>query len=118
MSRDASPSGVRQQGMTMIDEALARLDNAAWTAAYGWLPQTWQRPDGTVATMTPQRFLGDVPCGSFTGLTLAPGETTRLETPLELPELIAGVPVRGEPLEMVLYSVYPVDVDVDGHRVF
>jgi alpha-mannosidase len=102
----------------MISEAVARLEAAAWTAGLGWLPEKWTVSDGAVVRLAPTKYLDEIPTGHFEGLTLAPGDTTRLETPLAVPPVIAGVPVYGEPLEMLLYSVYPIDVSIDGASVF
>lgn len=56
--------------------------------------------------------------GVFSEFEVTAHEDLQLTVRVELPETLCGVPVAGEPLELTINSLRPIDVFVDEQRVF
>lgn len=56
--------------------------------------------------------------GQFTGVTLEPGGEVTISGELTLPKKQAGVDLTGDSLDVVINSLYPIDIEVDGRRIF
>jgi len=117
-----------------VSGALRQLLAAATTVDSGWVPQRWsstqvtggpapsaQRAGSTTRVTSLRLTTEEVhfrQAGVFDRLRVAPGQGVDLTTRLDLPAVVHGVAVTGEPLELVLNSLRPVDVLRDGARVF
>jgi alpha-mannosidase len=51
------------------------------------------------------------------GLQLRPGTPTVLETEIDLPDHVAGVPTAGDSVDLLVNSVHPICLSVDGRPV-
>src|SRR5258708_2506097 len=56
--------------------------------------------------------------GNFHGLAFEPGRDLSLRSRVDLPERLAGVPLAGDPLELTIFSIYPVDLSWNGQSIF
>jgi alpha-mannosidase len=56
--------------------------------------------------------------GLFDGLTVEAGEVVTVTTRLDLPASLYEVPLAGEPLLLTADGTYPIDVLINGQRVF
>lgn len=100
-----------------VAAALARLHAAAAQTRAGWTPTAWKSADGSTLRMVASSFQND-PFSVFQGLRVRPGEHVRLACHLDLPANVAGVDIEGEPLDVVLNSLYPTHAFVSERRVF
>jgi alpha-mannosidase len=103
------------------DRSLDVLKSAARSAEGGWSPRHWRMrsSDGTErdAVMSIENIhLREV--GVFSEFEVTAHEDLQLTVRLELPEALCGVPVAGEPLELTINSLRPIDIFVDEQRVF
>lgn len=106
---------------TIIDEALVRLESASLVVEGGWVATEWlQRTGGAdphpVAMKIETYHLRQV--GVFEKFSVHAGVGVDLEVDLELPETLHGVSLIGEPLQLTINSLRPIDILVDGARVF
>lgn len=88
-----------------VEQVCARLGEEAAAAEDAW-PETWWR-DGRGRSVTLRK-------GRFQDLQLHPGERLDLTSTLAVPERIHGVDLPGEPLELYVSSLYPVQVSCGG----
>ncbi|MDJ0335546.1 glycoside hydrolase family 38 C-terminal domain-containing protein [Salinibacterium sp. G-O1] len=106
---------------TDVDRTLANLREAARVAEGGWTPRDWssRSSDGTES---PARLgienihLRQV--GVFSRFEVEAHHGVELTVRLDLPETVSGVPLSGEPLELTINSLRPIDIFVDDRRVF
>lgn len=94
----------------LVPSTLQRLKRAAKAALYGFPATAWTDRRGRALTLS-----GD---GSFAPLQLPSGQTYSLNTTLEVPATVHGIPLAGEPLEATLWSLYPASIDLDGRPLF
>ncbi|HSV73965.1 MAG TPA: glycoside hydrolase family 38 C-terminal domain-containing protein [Chthonomonadales bacterium] len=92
---------------------LSRLRDAADAAWTGFPTTRWRKVAG--AGPDALELSGS---GAFHGLTLEPGVNLVLESDVEVPASVAGVPLAGDTLEAVLFSLYGTDISVGGKEVF
>jgi alpha-mannosidase len=88
--------------------ALSQLQAAADAGLNGFPTTQWTRISGPGP-----RTLTLTPTGGFAGLVLEPGRELVLRCRLRVPKALAG-----EPLEATLATLYPADLDWNGHNVF
>ena len=91
--------------------ALGRLREAA-DASRVWPETTWRGVHGPVADEVTLRR------GGFEGLVLQPGTQVVLASNFNLPAKIAGEPIDGEPLELTITSLFPIQVRWNERTVF
>jgi alpha-mannosidase len=100
--------------------ALDRLRSAADAVWGGWLPERWEKRAGPGPSEVAMRRTqySDVPAGTFVGLGLAPGAVVEVETELAIPQVVHGVDISGDSVELTLHSLFPMEVRGDGRLVF
>ncbi len=96
-----------------VNEALNRLRAAADQCMNAFPGQTWTRISGP----GPDTLTQDGG-GGFHGLTLEPGKNLVLKCALEVPESCAGVRLAGDEMVATVFSLYPMELTVDGQPVF
>lgn len=94
-----------------VQPTLHRLRTAADRARSGWAGGDWTFHDDEGPGHAALRSQ------MLKGVRLKPGTTVTLQTDLDLPELIADVPVEGDALELTVMSLYPMDLEVAGRQV-
>ena len=99
--------------MDDIQAALARLRAAADAAWNGFPTTRWRRVSGPGPDAI--ELAGH---GGFSALTLEPGVDLVIESDVEAPASTLGVPLTGDALEAVLFSLYGTDIEVAGATVF
>ncbi|MEO7147387.1 MAG: glycoside hydrolase family 38 C-terminal domain-containing protein [Terrimesophilobacter sp.] len=104
-----------------VDEALQRLEAASLKTESGWHAHGWisRAYDGTEtpATMNIETYhLRQV--GVFEAFKVEADLGVELDLELDLPETINGVSIVGEALQLTINSLRPIDILVDGVRVF
>ncbi len=90
-----------------IEEALARLRDAA-AEAQAWPAMRWKK----VAGPGPESV--ELVDGVFRGLALLPGEQVTLECEYALPDAVASTPLKGDALDVMVFSLYPTALSWDG----
>jgi alpha-mannosidase len=104
-----------------VDGAITRLRAAATRVEGGWLARDWNRvaADGsrTPAPMRAENIHFRAVC-AFEEFKLEADSGASYEIALDLPAALHGVPIVGEPLQLIVNSLRPVDVLRDGERVF
>jgi alpha-mannosidase len=96
-----------------ILQALARLRAAADQTRWAWPVMRWisvAEPNGNAFDLDGR--------GNFAGLAFEPGRDLVLRCRLNLPAEIAGIPVDGEPLQLTIFSIYPMDLSWNGQAIF
>ena len=106
---------------TRVHDALQQLEAASLQAESGWLARRWisRADDGTehAAIMNIETYhLRQV--GVFETFKVEADLGVELELELELPASINGVSIVGEALQLTINSLRPIDIFVDGDRVF
>ncbi len=100
-----------------IGATMARLRDAADSAYHGWKPAEIAQvaADGAERSLTVRslRMAEEAWC-IVPDVELAPRREALLRIPLRVPERIDGVSLRGEPLALVVNSLHPYSVAVDG----
>ena len=96
-----------------VTEALTRLRLAADRCLNAFPNQTWTRVSGP----GPDTLTQDGG-GGFHGLTLEPGVELVLSCQLTVPEQAAGVQLPGDELAATVFSLYPMELLLDGQSVF
>ena len=94
---------------------LRRLRDAADEIRRGWRPPAWTRVSGPgpdVLEMRPVHLAH--PYWAFDGIALERGTELIVRCPLELPDRVGGVAVEGDPLQVMLLSLFPTTLSVDG----
>lgn len=104
-----------------VQDALRRLEAASLSAESGWLAHRWisRSPSGAehpVEMNTETYHLRQV--GVFESFAVEADLGVELELELELPQSIGGVSILGETLQLTINSLRPIDIFVDGRRVF
>jgi alpha-mannosidase len=97
----------------MISQTLSRLRRAADETAGAWPTTRWTKISGPGPD-----FLDQDGMGIFSGLSFQPGKDLTLATRLNLPKLVAGVSLTGDPLEATIASLYPAEITRDEEPVF
>jgi alpha-mannosidase len=100
---DAAKSGI-------VDEALARLRRAADQLASAWPEMEWSGP----ALAKPLVLAA----GEFRELVLEPGRVLELHSQIRAPRDLEGVDIVGDALDVMVDSIYPVELEYDGALVF
>ena len=105
----------------VVQGALRRLEAASLSAESGWLAHRWtsRAHDGTEHTVVMNietYHLRQV--GVFESFSVEADLGVELELELELPQSIGGVSIVGEPLQLTINSLRPIDIFVDDIRVF
>lgn len=116
-----SNSGGGQWGtenVRAVDDAVARLGIHASELEAGWMPQVWRREDSGEVVKMRRGLDMFAPVGVFDGLAVEPGATLALSTRLDLPAWLHQVQLAGDRLFLTVDSLYPVDIFLDGKRVF
>lgn len=98
---------------TFITQTLLRLRQSADVMAVAWPTTRWTKISGPGPD-----FLDQDGGGNFKGLVFQPGQDLTLAARLNLPALVAGVPIIGEPLEATIGSLYPAEITWDEEPVF
>jgi alpha-mannosidase len=75
--------------------------------------QTWKKLSGP----GPDTLTQDG-AGGFQGLTLEPGQDLELACTLKVPKAVDGVPLAGDELAATVFSLYPMELLVNGKPVF
>ncbi|MBI2940976.1 MAG: alpha-mannosidase [Chloroflexi bacterium] len=96
-----------------ISLTLARLRAAADQTNDAWPAMRWDK----VAGPGPES-LELASSGMFSGLALEPGVDLTLRSQLDLPSRLAGVSLVGDPLELSIFSLYPMDLWWNHQAVF
>lgn len=94
-------------------QALARLRAAADATRWAWPTMRWSggaEPHGRTFDLDGH--------GNFADLAFEPGRDLVLRSRLNLPEQIAGIPVDGQPLQLTIFSIYPMDLSWNGQAIF
>ena len=99
-----------------IQRALDQLLTAATDVDAGLIPTVWQTPTGQLVMRREHYHFHEV--GLFDDIEVGAGEGLRLYTRIQIPEQIQGAQVAGDPLQLFLFSLRPIDVIVDGVRIF
>ncbi len=104
-----------------VQDAIGRLEAAVLATEGGWLAQRWisRSHDGDehpVAMNIETYHLRQV--GVFESFSVEADRGIELEVDLDLPESIGGVSLIGEPLQLTINSLRPIDIFVDDVRVF
>ncbi|HVE75562.1 MAG TPA: glycoside hydrolase family 38 C-terminal domain-containing protein [Actinomycetota bacterium] len=94
-----------------IGPALGRLREAASQVAGVWPGLEWKKVAGPGPDTYELKEFG------FPGMVLEPGKELKLSCRLDLPDEFAGVSFAGQPLEMTVNSLYPVDVSYEGRSL-
>jgi len=97
----------------IISQTLGRLRRAADETAGAWPNTQWTKISGPGPD-----FLNQDGTGFFSGLSFQPGQDLTLATRLELPAQVAGVPLKDDPLEATIMSLYPAEITWDEEPVF
>lgn len=102
----------------LVRAALRRLVAHATEVETGWVPEQWQdAASGRALTMRPlETIFGGV--GVFEDLPVEPGRSVAVTTRLDLPDTLYHVALTGDRLLLTIDGLYPVDVTVNGERVF
>ncbi|MFL5801668.1 MAG: hypothetical protein ACJ8CR_07985, partial [Roseiflexaceae bacterium] len=93
--------------------ALARLRAAADQTRWAWPVMRWS----SGAEPNSRTFDLDGH-GNFADLAFEPGRDLVLRCRLNLPAQIAGIAVDGEPLQLTIFSIYPMDLSWNGQAIF
>src|SRR4051794_19823332 len=93
--------------------ALARLRAAADQTRWSWPTMRWS----SGAEPNSRTFDLDGH-GYFADLAFEPGRDLVLRCRLNLPAEIAGISVDGEPLQLTIFSIYPMDLSWNGQAIF
>jgi len=93
--------------------ALARLRAAADQTRWSWPVMRWS----SGAEPNSRTFDLDGH-GYFADLAFEPGRDLVLRCRLNLPAEIAGISVDGEPLQLTIFSIYPMDLSWNGQAIF
>lgn len=106
---------------TAWDSGLARLTAAARDVEVGWSCPDWllRARDGTerpARLSTENIHLREV--GVFSEFTVEAHHGVELIARLQLPDSLWGVPLAGQPLQLTINSLRPIDIFVDDQRVF
>ncbi len=95
----------------IVAEALARLRGAADRLATAWPDMEWSPPGKSGGALV-------LAGGEFSELVLEPGRVLELRSRLRVPASVEGVELRGEPLDVMLDSIYPLELEYEGATVF
>jgi alpha-mannosidase len=87
---------------TELQQTLDRLRSAADAVMKLFPEQIWEKVSGP----GPEQVL-QTSYGTFQGILWEPGRTLDLRCNLTVPEQVEGVHLAGEPLEALLFSLYP-----------
>jgi len=90
--------------------ALARLRAAADRVASAWPDMEWGGPKVAKPLVLAR--------GEFTDLVVEPGGVLELSSQLRLPKSLEGVELAGEPIDVMVDSIYPVELEHDGAAIF
>jgi alpha-mannosidase len=101
-----------------IKAAVARLRAHADEVEGGWIPTSWRLADSDAELVMAVRENHFGRVGIFEALPVRPGETVTVTTRLDLPVSMHQVLLADEPLFLTADGTYPIDVFVDGQRVF
>jgi alpha-mannosidase len=93
-------------------QTLMRLRAAADGVQRAWPKMPWSKVSGP----GPDTLVLDSN-GSFQGLALEPGSDLTLRATLDLPAELAGVPIAGDPLELTIFSIYPIKLSLGGQPI-
>src|SRR5262245_8556687 len=96
-----------------INRTLARLRAAADRTITAWPTIRWEKVDGSGP-----ESLGLDGAGVFAGLELEPGRDLILRCRVDAPTEAAGVSLIGDPLEVTIFSLYPIDLSWNGEQIF
>ncbi len=96
-----------------VAEALAPLRAAADRCLNAFPSQTWTRLSGP----GPDTLTQDG-AGGFHGLTLEPGRDLVLSCRLTVPDSTEGVKLPGDELVATVFSLYPMELTLDGKPVY
>ena len=107
MSNDDYGVGSQPRGTA---EALARLRAAADRLASAWPEMEWTGP----STARPLVLAG----GEFRDLSVEAGKVLEVRSRLNVPGNLEGVDVKGDPLDVMVDSIYPVELEYEGATVF
>ena len=110
LMKPASPPAAhpRLGSTAAVVSALDRLGSAANAAGKGWQPMLWRHVDETGE---------ERPLAGLRNLDFARGEPLTIRTRLQIPEILAGVPTAGDALSLVITSLYPLSVTIDGREL-
>lgn len=121
MTGHAAASGDAAKGKAAIHDAMRRLETASLMVEAGWLAHDWilRSQDGAehpLAMNIETYHLRQV--GVFETFSVDADLGVELELELDLPQEICGVSIVGEPLQMTINSLRPIDILVNDARVF
>lgn len=104
------------RGATPVDAALTRLAEAAAQARAGWTGARWEvlTADGWRPVQSEARLIQSRPYCVLPELPLTPGQATVVRAALNVPGRVGGAEATGQPLELTVNSLYPLDARVDG----
>ncbi|HEY3194271.1 MAG TPA: hypothetical protein VGK42_03455, partial [Candidatus Dormibacteraeota bacterium] len=100
---------MRPQSETVV-AALARLRAAADRVASAWPDMEWSGPKAAKPLVLTR--------GEFTDLVVEPGAVMELTSPLRLPRSLEGIELAGEPIDVMVDSIYPIELEHDGAAIF
>jgi alpha-mannosidase len=102
-----------------IRASLERLRTAADAAYQGWQPEGVTQVTGGATRELKVESLRMAEESWFVlpDLELEPASEALIRVPLTVPDTIGGVPMKGEPLGLVVNSLNPFSVTVDGDRL-
>lgn len=100
---------MRPQSETVV-AALARLRAAADRVASAWPDMEWSGPKAAKPLVLTR--------GEFTDLVVEPGAVMELTSPLRLPRRLEGIELAGEPIDVMVDSIYPIELEHDGAAIF
>lgn len=104
-----------------VEAAISRLHTAARDIEAGWVAHEWTRvnDDGKASTVSMNvESIHFRQVGVFQDFALEPNRAVDFTVELELPEEMFGTRLVGEPLQLTINSLRPVDILLDEVRVF
>lgn len=96
-----------------VSHVIDRLKQAADACYLAWPEMTFTKVSGP----GPEELILK-PSGQLEGLTLEPGTDLVFKTRLDFPDRIGGVSIINDALELTVFSLYPMDIDLDGTSLF
>jgi len=94
----------------IVSEALVRLRRAADRLASAWPDMAWSGPPPVKPLV--------LAAGEFRELSVEPGRILELRSRLHARGNLEGVDISGDALDVMVDSIYPVEIEYDGAAVY
>src|SRR6267378_28998 len=95
--------------MAIATDALTRLRAAADRVAFAWPEMEWKGSAPSPLVLAR---------GEFRDLAVEPGRVLELRSRLHVPSDLEGVDVTGDPLDVMVDSIYPLELEYDGAAIY